>query len=351
MSNSYKNVSILIENDSAPKFIRMGWAKALKYCGYNVNILDPRKESIHDHFNRCEPEIFIGTTYGIDRPTLKCLQARPNTKVGLFGSCCGWIESQIDRKEYPLDIASSEEQSKVYKLTESNYTAVFIHHTPKVCEERTMNGWKGQCNAFGSVMNGSDLFTFLGGKPVDKFLCDISFVGGYWPYKSRNLDKILGKLCEDKRLNIKIFGNGKWPYGQYLGLIEDAQMKDLFASSQICLNISEPHSTDLGFDIIERVFKVPTCNSLMISDRVQEIEDMDYPIPTYETIDDIMYSLDECKCNPKKRIETIQEQKKWVLDGHTYFHRVRDIFNLLDLSNEGEYVMAKYEEFRRTCNV
>jgi hypothetical protein len=240
-------ISILIENDSAPKFVRGGWAKVLKFCGHQVEIFDPRREAVMDHFRRTEPEIYLGTTYGVDRATIKALNTRPNVKVGLFASCNGYINEHLDREWYPLDFCTKEEVENVDKLSNTNYVAAFIHHTEKTCRTRTMDYWETHVDRYGSVMNGSDIFSFLNGIPQQKYLCDIAFVGGYWPYKARNLDKTLIKLCSNKDLNIKIFGNGSWPVAQYGGFIEENEMKHLFASATICLNVSEPHSTDLGF--------------------------------------------------------------------------------------------------------
>ena len=341
-------VSILVENDSAPKFVRGGWAKVLKYCGHNVEIFDPRRESVHDHFRRCEPEIYLGTTYGVDRATRKVLDARPKTKVGLFGSCFGPITDNLDREKYPLDVRTPEESMNVANL--SNYTAVFIHHTPKTVEHKTMTHWRGISDNVGSVINGSDIFSFLNGIPQEKYACDIAFVGGYWPYKARNLDKTIVQLCNNKELNIKIFGNGKWSVAQYAGFIEESEMKHLFASAVVCLNVSEPHSTDLGFDIIERVFKVPTCNGLLVSDTVNEFDEIinsETLIPQYRNSDDIIRFIELFKENPKLRIEYIQDQKMWVLDGHTYFHRVADIWNLLNEPEQAEESLKKYTELRK----
>jgi hypothetical protein len=111
------------------------------------------------------------------------------------------------------------------------------------------------------------------------------------------------------------------------------------------------------FDLIERIFKVPTSNGLLLSDYVHELSEIHAPIRVFgdkindlsgmSFEDNIAHTIENYKADPKNRLECIQIQKKWVLDSHTYFHRVADIFNLLQMEEQAVDTLNKYNELRK----
>ena len=48
-------------------------------------------------------------------------------------------------------------------------------------------------------------------------------------------------------------------------------MSSLFSSATVCPNVSEAHSQDFGYDIIERPFKVLSSGGFCISDYVESM--------------------------------------------------------------------------------
>ena len=53
---------------------------------------------------------------------------------------------------------------------------------------------------------------------------DLAFVGGYWGYKSRQLDKYLKPLSK----LLTVYGYTTWPYGKYSGVLDDHDEKYLY---------------------------------------------------------------------------------------------------------------------------
>jgi hypothetical protein len=75
-------MKILIEmGQSAAYHYRLGWANAFASAGNNVNYWNTFQKSAFDVFTEFEPDIFIGTTWGLNRAIIKCIAARPELKV------------------------------------------------------------------------------------------------------------------------------------------------------------------------------------------------------------------------------------------------------------------------------
>jgi hypothetical protein len=330
---------------SGPHYVRTGWGHVFQAAGHDFRFWLPDRKSAFDVFNEFQPDLFIGTTYGVDRAMVKILFARPQMKVAMFGSAWGPYLDDVDLKKYPLVVASDEEKNVLETLSHQiqKPDLVFIHAHDRWLEG-TMSGWGGIGLRYAGILNAADTFTY-GGPPVPRpdLACDIGFVGGYWGYKARNIDKFLLPLCHpDKGFNVKIFGNKPWPVHQYLGTIGDFASRDLFAAAKVCPNVSEPHSTDLGWDVIERIFKVPVAGGLVISDYVEEARDLfnDLMLPMAKTPAEFEALVRDCvECSDGAHYKMVRDaMKKEVLTKHTYFERVADIFEGIGLPAEAEGV-------------
>lgn len=319
-------MKILCEySPNGPAFVRLGWKNVFEYLGHEFVWWRQGQEAIFDVFARNDPvDIFLGTTYNTNRAVVKCVQARPNLKVGLFCSAWGPLVDKIDRKEYPIDYRSEDEIRTIehLKQTTGQPEFVFLHLLDKRVDE-VIGGWKEIGVKPVGILNGADTFIYAGGQRRPELEADLSFIGNRWPYKGKNIDRFLLPLFSSD-LKIRIHGTGGWNgFAQYMGTIEDSLAKDVFASAKICPNISEPHSTTFGYDIIERVLKAPCAGGFLISDYVEDIKDVfGDVVPMAKTPQEfkdlIYYYLKE----PDLRADLARKQKEIVLKGHTYLHRV-----------------------------
>lgn len=330
-----------------PAFVRTGWGRVFGGIGHSFTFWQPEIKPAFDMFSEYEPDLFIGTTFDLDRATEKCIRARPNMRVILYASAWGNLIDEIDTKQYPLIVASQQEKDRLEKLKRETGRPdfVFLHYHPKWLE-RTLGGW----NSIGikpvSMLNAADTYDYLPGQPKPEFASDLAFVGGYWQYKSRNIDRFLLPLCynnvPDMPLKIKIFGNQPWPVPQYLGLADNNDVKSIFASAKICPNLSEPHSTEFGFDVVERPYKVLSAGCFCISDYVQSsAEDIFYDcVPHAKTPQEfwdlIRYYLDPKNEEEKQQMIDIGQNR--VLERHTYFDRIYDVFKYLGMEEECQKV-------------
>lgn len=329
-----------------PSFVRSGWAKVFQALGHKFAFWQPEAKPAFDIFSEFEPDLFIGTTYGVNRSVYKNIVARPNMKVILYCSAWGSLIDQMNLKDYPIVVVNDNEKALIEKLKKETGQPEFVFcHYHDNWVERTLGGWQSIGVKPVGILNAADTFDYLNGTYKPEFDSDLSFVGGYWPYKSRNLDKLFLPLCQSREFKIKIFGNQPWSVPQYLGYVDTADVKDIFVSARICPNISEPHSTDWGFDVIERPYKVLSAGGFCISDYVQSgVEDIfGNTIPVAKTTQEFNSLLAHYLDRPEERKELADKGKELVLKSHTYFDRVAKMFYHLGLEDEAK----KTEELKK----
>lgn len=337
-------MKILISSDSpaGPHFVRMGWARVLQALGHDVVLWDPSQKPAFDLFAENQDiRIFLGQTYNLDRPLLKCLSTRPEIKVALFASSWGPLVEGVDLQKYPIVRVTEAEKRAVEFLKKSTGQPefVFLHAGPRFLEG-VLGGWRQIGVRPVSVLNAADLYSYLGGRPRQEFLCDVAFIGGRWPFKARNLDRFLLPLCDPNRgLNVKIWGNTPWPVANHLGLLEEEDARDVFVSARVCPNVSEPHSTDLGLgDVVERVFKVPAAGGCLISDKVEGVDDIfgRGTVPQADNPKDFEELVRFFITAPLSREASIARTREVVLANHCYHHRVSTLLGELGFAGEAQ---------------
>lgn len=338
---------------SGPSYVRGGWGRAFKAAGHDFRFWAPEAKSIMDAMNEFEPDIFLGTTYGVDRALMKCIAARPQMKVGLFASAWGSTIDEIDTEKYPIVVVGEQERKLIEQLkaTTGRPDFVFIHVTDEYLEP-TMGGWRSIGIEPLGVLNACDVVHYHQAVPMPELKCDVAFVGGRWPFKARNLDAFLTPLCHPSSgLNVKIFGNKPWPVHQYLGLIDDDAVKHLFNSATVCPNVSEPHSTDLGFDLIERPYKVMGSGGFCVSDYVDEARCLftESELIMCRTASEFRDTIQHFVDSPDDRLPYIRAGMLAVLLRHTYFDRVAQMLGGFGLRDEADKLMdvkTKFIEYK-----
>lgn len=331
---------------SGPSFVRNGWRRVLEAMGHSFKFWDPSRKSAFDAFSETEPDWFIGTTYGVDRAVAKNILKRPEMRVSLFASAWGDYVKDIDTKKYPIVIVNEQEKRAIAELKDAcgRPDFVFIHVTDKYLEG-TMGGWRSIGVEPIGVLNAYDSILYAGATYRTELACDVFFCGGHWPYKSRNLDRYIVPLCHPSAgLSVKIFGSGSWPVAQYLGYCSDEDNRDSFVSATVSPNVSEPHSTSLNFDIVERVFKSMGCGGFCISDYVDEARELFSPEELIMASDpeDFRALIDHFVAHPEQRLPYIDEGRKKVRESHSYFHRVAKMFRGLGMNDESKRCLDIY---------
>ncbi len=109
-----------------------------------------------------------------------------------------------------------------------------------------------------------------------------------------------------------------------------------------------PHSQVYGYDIIERPFKILANGCFMISDYVEGLAKL---IPngyvSAKTPEEFEHLLDFYIAASSERWPFATLGKQDVLDSHTYFHRIKQVFQVLNLPQHAHHAEMVYNEVRK----
>lgn len=329
---------ILISSDgfTAHYYIRLGLARALNAYGYEARLWDCKNVPATDAFDKFKPDVFFGQGYNLTPTLVNVIKESPWIKVILKVGDWGNITKEVSNK-YPILVATEEEKRNVNAIRDQ-VSFLHCHHHPDWLYQ-THGFWKEDGYEIESIINAADIFDYCGGKFNESFKSDLCFIGGYWPYKSKTLDSYILNLCSDFKYNIKIFGNQPWPCPQYCGFIPNQHAKDMLFSSTICPNISERHSQEFGYDVIERPFKLLANKCFVISDYVEGLFRL-FPneIVYAKTSNEFGELVDHYLNNPEERVLYTEKGYEKVLKYHTYLDRAKHIMEKLGFYNQFDQI-------------
>jgi hypothetical protein len=200
------------------------------------------------------------------------------------------------------------------------------------------------------LLSAADVFEFTGGESKPEYECDLGFLGGRWGYKAQTLDNYFMPLLGGE-LNVKIFGNQPWGIPEYCGFLPDDEVRHFLASAKICPNISELHSQDFGYDIIERPFKLAANKCFVISDYVEGLAEVYPNMPMCKTPEDFKKDVYYYLNDDKSVIESVEANYKETINKHTYFHRVSEIFINLGMEQAAMECELKYKDIKERMSL
>ena len=347
---------ILIINDSpsAPFYYKEGFRKVLEYCGHQVAYYHPQ-DSLFDIFYQFKPDLLYSNSYSLDAQTIKVLQKYTNTKVILRSNDWGDHLKDISN-EYPIGRVDEQEIQNVAALKtliKDRLCFVFTHYHENDIPY-TMGKWTSELGIKAiALSNSADILNYSNGIQLPELECDGSIISGYWPYKSKNMNKYIFPLLNNKDLNIKIFGNGTWPVAQYLGMLSEENVKNLFVSSKINFNFHEPHSVDFHYDVNERIFKILSCGGFLLGDYVGSIEKnyfTDNEIVMAKNPKDFQELFYHYLDNPKERKSIADKGCNKVLNHYTYFNQCEKLFKEIGEPKLAAQVNIKHKLFLMTLS-
>jgi len=161
---------------------------------------------------------------------------------------------------------------------------------------------------------------------------EIAFVGGYWKYKAKQLDRYLKPYAA----RLTVFGYSRWPYGNYGGLLSILREGSLYRQAKVSPVINEPHVAMMGIDQNERVFKVLGSGGFAVTDVVEGYrewfseDELIVPKDINQFHDMINLAID----NPEFSSGYRKRGQKAVLERHKYSHRARRVLEILNLKLE-----------------
>jgi len=310
--------------NGAFKYIIRGLCSAFELLGHTTDIWDGSS----NHLNQFKPDIYIGAT-GYQQNISAYMQKKLDVKIAIHVNPYG--NEQLDPIAGGPDI--NETNEGIEWVAQQKPNMVFGYG----CRGDINRFWDRWISDLGiptyGVPTAGDHILFHRVSPDPKFRCDLAFVGGYWAYKAININKYLEPARQ--QFNTVIYGWGGWD-NRSKGPIADDDISRFFSSARIGPCICEPHTATYGIDIPERIFKVPLCGLLAVSDPCialhQYFPREILPIASNPTeyVDIIRYYLDR----EHKRVQIAELQRKHILKNHTYLNRVQTLFSGLGFLKE-----------------
>lgn len=318
---------------SANFFIKRTMARAFNFCGYPTVFWQKEGKSCHDIFSEFHPEIFVGSTWQLDRALVKNLIKTEGIKVMLSANHFGSADTEIDRNRFPIEFASDNEKKFVDELVRAG---VDLHLMCQYGPNRTASShdlWDQLGVHCHGILLSADITSYF--PPENKpniFNNSLAFCSGYWRYKAQNLDRyILPLLYPNTKWNIKIFGSG-WASPNCLGRADESTLRHFYANSIICPNLFEPHSIEFGLDVNQRSFEIANSWGFQISQRVKSLEEDVFNSNEIVFVDSPEQFFEQCIFflnNPHETIPYREAALKTVLKFHTSLHRIAMIFDFL----------------------
>lgn len=323
-------MKVLIQDGlSAHHYWRLGLANAFIKLGNSVQLWNEKIKSEFDTFSEFEPDIFITSSFQLNRAIIKNIIKRPHLKVLIYTHHYGQIDSELSKK-YPIGISTDEEKKNIeFIIKNHSGKIVGFSQYPEYFLKESHNYWQNIGLDVKSSLLAADTTVFYP-EYNEKYQCDLFIVSGWWQYKSEQLDKYITPLFFPlTKLNIKVAGNG-WNQIQSLGYINDNTARKFYSSSKTNINIFESHSLEIP-DYNGRLWTIPACKGLQISQNVYGINDYfdENEIITFDNQKDFLEKLSFYIKNEDKTQEIKEKSYQKIINFHTYEHRILEILNFI----------------------
>lgn len=266
-----------------------GWGKALISCGHEFLFFKQKEKSILDAFYEKKPDLFITCESAFDRATKKAINLYPKCKVIIFYKNTSFLENKNFHEN-------------VYCL-----------------------------NSFDPSV---DIYPLLKGKLKANLISDINYVG---EYIDDNDNVILNTLSENGFI-VKVWGEKKWPYRQYLGKAKENLVKDIIMSCSLSV------SSDLFSGEIWplKVFASGKPCILYRSAKTKDLIGADNF--NYEDEESFFKAIIDLLQNPDSLNDEVERINKDVRNNHTSHNRVAKLFNIMGMEQESDKCLLELKK-------
>lgn len=155
-----------------------------------------------------------------------------------------------------------------------------------------------------------------------RLACDVAFVGNYNPDRFHDWIKPLSEHC-----NMKVFGEVAWPMPEYLGSVCDDLIPNIYASAKVCINVATG---------LERLYQFMGMGKPCVTNTYFPNMPVVKALDAKQFIDATLLMID------KPPIIHIKRGREIVRRGHTYFHRVAEMWREVGNEKESERTMGVY---------
>ena len=166
---------------------------------------------------------------------------------------------------------------------------------------------------------------------------DVVFVGSYYPNRLEILEKITD-------FNLGVWGPG-WdkisnnsPLKKCIRKAEGVDYKEwrkIYSSSKIALTIHYQDGKALCYQASPRVYEVLACKSFLLSDNQRDVIRLFKPgkhLDIFDNVDELRSKIDYYLNNEEERRAISRRGYEEVMDKHTYFHRVSQMLDIIEIN-------------------
>lgn len=287
-------------------YISEGWLNALRAAGHRAERWDGQAGS----WNSFDPDVYIGCS-GHQQP----IPQERRAKIAIHANPYGDINTGVN-----------ESPSTVAWVLRQKPNVVFGYGDD--LEAAKWAGWPDRHNIPWVPMPTAGDSTVYFPRPEIERTIPAVYVGGYWPYKAKTIDKFL--LPVRKAMDLRIYGWGNWPGGATPA--SDEEVSTLLASARVGPCITEMHTVTTGIDLPERAFKVALSGAVVVHDNAAVVKRF---IPSAIVANNPAEFVELCKhwSESDERDVLADKQRQEVLAGHTYFHRMARLLRSLGISD------------------
>lgn len=316
-------------------YIRQSLVNAWKSVGYNVYFWNDAGKSAFDIFQEFPPDIFLSSTWQLSRALVKCL-INNKPKTILYADT--W-QDKIDLSKYPVGTTTQEHIDSVTSLISGGVPFELISNHGEKYVKYTHEGWSrylGSDRSVHSVLVSADLTNYYPQNKNENYQVEIAYVGGFWPFKGRNLSQyILPLTYPTTKWKVRIFGSG-WNTVNCLGNISDLEAANYYTNAKIIPHIVEPHCSDIYQDLPLRYFQVPACRGFAISCPCVGIRDLfdEDELVVAENPKDFFDKVLHYLNHPEDTIPIRHKAMNKVFQHHTGLHRIKQLHEIINEDSE-----------------
>lgn len=297
-------------------YITDGWKNALTYAGFEVKRWNGKPQE----WSEFDPDLYIGSS-GHRQP----IPSNRRAKVALHVNPYGKSVRGIDEEPKVIEWVKRQRPDVVFGYGSEDHVMYWANWTTKL-----RLPWVPMPTA-----GDSTYYRRLPTQPSSELV----YLGGRWPYKAKNIDQYILPLL--KRHTYTLAGWGSWPDNVTVASVTDGQENEFYSNGIVAPCVSEPHTTETGIDVPERVFKAVLCGKLAVHDHVAKFRSYLKTVPSAIDPDDYRKHVsDILRMSPEQQLDLANSQYEEVLSKHTYFARMRTLFKELGFQEEAEKLKA-----------
>jgi hypothetical protein len=173
---------------------------------------------------------------------------------------------------------------------------------------------------------------------------DLVYLGGYWKYKSGNLDAYLIPVIRE--LGGIVRGWGDWPLPNFGGSLDAAAAPSFLAAGKVGPCVAEPHTVAFGIDIPERVWKLALSGTAPVHDPVLGIKSVFPELWVAKNPIDYLRLLKVLLQDDERRLAYAKAAYSRVVTQHTYHHRLAGLLNRLGFTEQAQTLLRRLADYQ-----